>query len=88
MKAVFSGSFDPITLGHVDIVARAAELVDEVVVGVAMNSAKNGIFSMDERVAFVKDAVADIPEDLVNIGGEGSAIAQSGLSALIILRNK
>ena len=40
MKAVFSGSFDPITLGHVDIVARAAELVDEVVVGVAMNSAK------------------------------------------------
>jgi len=61
VKAVFSGSFDPITLGHVDIVARAAELVDEVVVGVAMNSAKNGIFSMDERVAFVKDAVADIP---------------------------
>ena len=61
MKAVFSGSFDPITLGHVDIVTRAAELVDEVVVGVAMNSAKNGIFSMDERVAFVKDAVADIP---------------------------
>ncbi|GAE68117.1 phosphopantetheine adenylyltransferase [Cutibacterium acnes JCM 18909] len=61
MKVVFSGSFDPITLGHVDIVTRAAELVDEVVVGVAMNSAKNGIFSMDERVAFVKDAVADIP---------------------------
>ena len=61
MKAVFSGSFDPITLGHVDIVTRAAELIDEVVVGVAVNSAKNGIFSMDERVAFVKDAVADIP---------------------------
>ena len=61
MKAVFSGSFDPITLGHVDIVIRAAELVDEVVVGVAVNSAKNGIFSMAERVAFVKDAVADIP---------------------------
>ena len=61
MKAVFSGSFDPITLGHVDIVTRAAELIDEVVVGVAVNSAKNGIFSMDERVAFVNDAVADIP---------------------------
>ncbi|MSS46461.1 pantetheine-phosphate adenylyltransferase [Cutibacterium sp. WCA-380-WT-3A] len=61
MKAVFSGSFDPITLGHVDIVTRAAELVDEVVVGVAVNSAKNGIFSMDERVTFVKDAVSDIP---------------------------
>ena len=43
MKAVFSGSFDPITLGHVDIVTRAAELIDEVVVGVAVNSAKNGI---------------------------------------------
>lgn len=60
MKAVFSGSFDPITLGHVDIVTRAARLFDEVVVGVAMNSAKNGIFSMTERVDFVTDAVRGI----------------------------
>ena len=61
MKAVFSGSVDPITHGHGDIVTRAAELVDEVVVGVAVNSAKNGSFSMEERVTFVRDAVADIP---------------------------
>lgn len=61
MKAVISGSFDPITRGHVDIITRAAALFDEIVVGVAVNSAKNGIFSMDERVAFVRDAVAGLP---------------------------
>lgn len=62
MKAVISGSFDPITRGHVDIITRAAALFEEIVVGVAVNSAKNGIFSMDERVAFVRDAVAGLPE--------------------------
>lgn len=62
MKAVISGSFDPITRGHVDIITRAAALFDEIVVGVAVNSAKNGIFSMGERVAFVRDAVAGLPE--------------------------
>ncbi|AZZ39186.1 pantetheine-phosphate adenylyltransferase [Acidipropionibacterium jensenii] len=61
MKAVISGSFDPITRGHVDIITRAVRLFDVVVVGVAVNSAKNGIFSMDERVAFVRDAVAHVP---------------------------
>ena len=61
MKAVISGSFDPITRGHVDIIARASRLFDEIVVGVAENSAKNGIFSMEERVAFVRDAVAHLP---------------------------
>ncbi|WP_130865717.1 pantetheine-phosphate adenylyltransferase [Acidipropionibacterium timonense] len=60
MKAVFSGSFDPITRGHVDIVERASHLFHEIVVGVAVNSAKNGIFTMDERVAFVRDAVKDL----------------------------
>lgn len=61
MRAVLSGSFDPITRGHVDIVERASRLVDEVVVGVAVNSAKNGIFSMPERVELVTDALAHLP---------------------------
>ena len=67
MKAVFSGSFDPITRGHVDIVTRARNLVDEVIVGVAVNTAKNGIFSMDERVSLVRDAVKDIPQVSVHL---------------------
>ncbi|AXE38508.1 pantetheine-phosphate adenylyltransferase [Acidipropionibacterium virtanenii] len=61
MKAVISGSFDPITRGHVDIICRAGRLFDELVVGVAVNSAKNGIFSMEERVELVVAAVAHMP---------------------------
>jgi len=61
MKAVISGSFDPITRGHVDIICRADRLFDELVVGVAVNSAKNGIFSMEERVDLVEAAVAGMP---------------------------
>lgn len=57
MKAVISGSFDPVTRGHVDIIGRACGLFDELVVGVAVNSAKNGIFSMQERVDLVRAAV-------------------------------
>ncbi|WP_027587158.1 pantetheine-phosphate adenylyltransferase [Acidipropionibacterium thoenii] len=71
MKAVISGSFDPITRGHVDIITRAVELFQEVVVGVAVNSAKNGIFSMDERVAFVRDAVSTLsrPVEVLPVDG-------------------
>lgn len=57
MKAVISGSFDPVTRGHVDIIRRAWRLFDQVVVGVAVNSSKNGIFSMEERVELVEAAV-------------------------------
>ena len=49
--AVYPGTFDPITLGHEDIVRRAANLFDEVIVGVAGSTNKNTLFSLDERVA-------------------------------------
>ena len=48
--AIYPGSFDPITNGHVDVIARAATLFDEVLVAVALNDAKRGLFSMEERV--------------------------------------
>lgn len=63
-RAVVAGTFDPITLGHVDIVRRSAHLFDEVIVGVAAskNKGPNGpLFSLDERVQLAKDSVADIP---------------------------
>ncbi len=58
--AVCPGSFDPVTHGHIDIVARAARLFDEVVVGVLVNPAKNGLFSVDERVAMLRDVTGDL----------------------------
>lgn len=59
--AVCPGSFDPITLGHLDIIGRAAVLFDEVVVGVARNSAKSTLLSIDERVALAQAACAHWP---------------------------
>ncbi|MBO9556389.1 pantetheine-phosphate adenylyltransferase [Cellulomonas sp.] len=59
--AVCPGSFDPITLGHVDVVRRAASMFDEVVVGIARNSAKSALLTPDERVALAGKALADVP---------------------------
>jgi len=53
--AVYPGSFDPITNGHLDVIARAAMLFDEVIVAAASNEAKQGLFTMDERVAMMKE---------------------------------
>ena len=60
-RAVCPGSFDPVTLGHVDVVRRAAALFDEVVVAVAVNPAKQGLFSVDERRGLLEGAFADLP---------------------------
>lgn len=54
-KAIYPGSFDPLTLGHVDIIKRASSIVDELVVGVLNNSAKNSLFSLDERVSMIEE---------------------------------
>ncbi|CAN5285100.1 pantetheine-phosphate adenylyltransferase [soil metagenome] len=59
--AVCPGSFDPITLGHIDIVRRAASLFDEVVVGVARNSSKAALLSFDVRVELARAALAEVP---------------------------
>ncbi len=50
----YSGSFDPVTLGHTDVIARAAELVDRLVIGIGVHPAKAPMFSDDERVALLK----------------------------------
>lgn len=59
--AVIPGTFDPVTLGHLDIVRRTAVLFDEVVVGVASNATKTPLLSADERCAAFAAAVADLP---------------------------
>lgn len=59
--AVSPGSYDPITLGHLDIIRRAAALFDEVVVGVAKNSSKSALLDAEQRVALAEAACADLP---------------------------
>lgn len=55
---IYPGTFDPITNGHLDIIRRAAKIVDRLVVGVARNDGKGPLFSTDERVAIVRDDIA------------------------------
>ncbi|MEL6589839.1 MAG: pantetheine-phosphate adenylyltransferase [Bacteroidota bacterium] len=57
-KAVFAGSFDPITLGHVEIVQRGAKLFDEVIVAIGINSAKKYYFSLEQRLEMLRRAFA------------------------------
>ena len=54
-RAIFPGSFDPITLGHVDIVNRALPLFDEIVIAIGVNADKQYMFSLEERIQFIKD---------------------------------
>ena len=59
--AVYPGSFDPVTFGHLDVIRRSARLVDELVVGVLHNSAKTPLFSAEERVNILEEVTKDIP---------------------------
>lgn len=61
VRAVCPGSFDPITMGHLNIIERAADVFDEVIVAVGLNTTKNYLFDLDERLALVNDAVRGIP---------------------------
>jgi pantetheine-phosphate adenylyltransferase len=60
--AIYPGTFDPVTFGHMDIIRRGTHVVDHVIVGVAADSGKDAIFSMKDRVAMVKGEVAKLPE--------------------------
>lgn len=65
-KAVCPGSFDPITNGHIDVIERASGLFDEVVIAVLVNSAKSGLFTIEERIKMAKEAVSHIPNATVD----------------------
>ncbi|WP_380871535.1 phosphopantetheine adenylyltransferase [Sphingomonas sp. DBB INV C78] len=61
---VYPGTFDPVTLGHIDIIRRGAKLVDRLVVGLSTNPAKTPMFSIPERLAMIRREVAAIPGDI------------------------
>ena len=90
--AVYPGTFDPITLGHMDIIRRGAKLVDRLVIGVTTNITKSPMFDDDERIAMVKAEVASIEGDIRVVGfnsllmdfaeREGATVIVRGLRAV------
>lgn len=61
LRAVYPGSFDPVTFGHLDVIARSAKMVDELIVGVLKNNSKSPLFSIEERVKILEKTVENIP---------------------------
>ena len=61
-RALFPGSFDPITLGHYDIITRALDLFDDIVVAIGVNGDKNYMFTVEQRKEFIEKAFADEPK--------------------------
>ena len=61
LTGIYPGSFDPVTYGHLDIIKRSAEMVDELVVGVLNNKAKTPLFSVEERVKMLEEVTKGIP---------------------------
>lgn len=60
-KALYAGSFDPVTMGHLDIIRRAAKLCDELVVGVIRNPQKSSMFTEEERIGMIKLSTSGLP---------------------------
>lgn len=76
IRAIYPGTFDPLTNGHADLVLRAARLFDSVVVAVAANPSKQPLFSLEERVALAKQAFLDSPN--VSVIGFSGLLADFG----------
>jgi len=69
-RAIYPGSFDPVTLGHIDVIERASKLFDHLIIGVLNNSAKTPLFSVEERVNMLKEATKDLPNvEVKSFGG-------------------
>ena len=85
VTAAYSGTFDPITLGHYDIIQRAAAMFPRLIVAVGLNIAKNPRFHMDERIALIRDVVKKLPN--VEVKGFDGLIVdfarQNGVTVLV-----
>lgn len=85
---IYPGTFDPITLGHMDIIERGAKLVDELIIGVTTNAAKSPMFSDDERIAMVEREVASIADGKIRVEGFNSLLMDFAdrMGALVVIR--
>lgn len=97
VKAVYPGSFDPVTYGHIDIIKRAANVVDELIIGILVNSDKNPLFSMEERKQLIEKVTEDIPNVRVEVfegltvdfaRDNGASIIIRGLRAVTDFENE
>jgi pantetheine-phosphate adenylyltransferase len=89
---VYPGTFDPVTLGHMDIIRRSAKLVDRLVIGVTTNVSKSPMFSLDERLAMVQREVAELDAGIAVVSfesllmyfaeREGASVILRGLRAV------
>ena len=84
--AIYPGSFDPVTKGHWDMIVRSSKIVDELVVGVLNNSAKNPLFSVEERVSMLEEMTKDMPN--VTVGSFDGLLVDymEQIGATIIVR--
>ena len=84
-RCLYPGSFDPVTLGHMDIIRRAAALFDTVVVGVLHNPEKQGCFPVQKRVEMLEKACADIPNaQVISYGGLLARLTEEmGISVVV-----
>jgi pantetheine-phosphate adenylyltransferase len=83
--AVYTGSFDPITLGHLNVIERSSRLVDRLIVGIGTNIEKQSLFDPDERVELVRKSVAHLPNvDVQSFSGLSvSFVRQCGARVLV-----
>ena len=72
--AIYPGSFDPVTIGHLHIISRAANIFDKLVVCVMVNAGKNPMFTLEERVDFIRRVTADLPN--VEVDSSGDLLAE------------
>ena len=85
---IYPGTFDPITLGHADIIRRGAKLVDELIIGVTTNPSKNPMFTTDERFAMVEREVRNLGLDNVKVVGFNALLVKfaNKMGANVIIR--
>ena len=84
-KAIYPGSFDPVTYGHIDIIERASEIFDELIVAVLNNKAKTPLFSMSERVRMIQDLTKDLGNvEVKSFGGLTVNFARDNGATVIV----
>lgn len=95
--AMYPGSFDPVTRGHLDIIKRSSRMFDKVIVAVLINSAKSPLFTVEERVAMLREACRDIPNvEIDSFNGltvsfakqKGATVMVRGLRAVTDFENE
>ena len=85
-KAVYPGSFDPITKGHLDIIERASKIFDELVVVIMQNSCKQSVFDQDQRVAMIEKCIAHLPNVSVQVGSGLTVDYSKSINANVLIR--